>query len=94
MKLTKNIDQYRPAVYTKNNSSVLLFLFIHMDTTLMIHVLFIDVSDVMVGAFRIMSLFVCSPTNCTVITERYIPHSSLPNIAAQKAALLFYLFVL
>ena len=65
-----------------------------MDTTLMIHVLFIDVSYKMVGAFRIMSLSVCSPTNCTVITERHIQHTSPPNVAAQRAALLLYLLVL
>lgn len=33
---------------------VSLFLLIHMDTTLMIHVLFIDVSYTTVGAFRTM----------------------------------------
>ena len=60
----------------------------------MIHVLFIDVSDIMVGASRIMSLSVCSPTNCTVITERHIPHTSLPDVATQRTTFLFYLFVL
>jgi hypothetical protein len=54
IKLTKNIDHYRPAVCTKNHACRFVVLLIHMDTILVIHVLFIGVSYKTVGAFSIM----------------------------------------
>jgi hypothetical protein len=69
-------------------------LLFHMDITLMIHVMFIDVSYIMMVALGINRLSVCSATNCTVITERHIPHTSPPNVAVQRATFLFYVRVL
>jgi len=71
-----------------------LLLLFHMDTILMIHVMFIDVSCIMVVASGIKILSVCLATNCTVITERHILHTSPPNVAVQRVAFLFYVLVL
>jgi len=67
---------------------VSLFLLIRMDTTLMIHVLFIDVSRITVGAFRIMFTH---ELYCHY-RKTYTAHSP-PNVAVQRAAILFYVLV-